>query len=211
MSDIEEYDIDYDIDTDYIDDDYLNNEQIDDLITSELNINKSKKLQQSGGSKKTKKKVTIKEDSDTEEKEEKEEEKEENENENENDNDDEDEYEDENENSTDLNELENDDDDIEIINNSLISSSMENIVHPQNRILSEYLSRYEYSKVIGIRAEQLTQGAIPYVDVKNMNDPIEMAKKELNENKCPLSIKRYIGLNKYEIWSVNEVIKKNYS
>lgn len=199
MSDIEEFDIDYDIDVDDFTDDYINHEQIDNLITNELNINKSKHNE---GGKKIKK-VSIKEDN------EKENEKKEEEYDDDNDNDDE-EYDDENDNSTDLNELENDDD-IEIVPSNLNFSNKEFIIHPQNRISSEYLSRYEYSKVIGIRAEEISQGGIIYVDIKNLNDPIEMAKKEMNANMCPLSIKRHIGLNKSEIWSVNELIKKNYN
>ena len=197
MSDNEEYD-EY-IETDYIDDydnDYDNEidniKNVDSIIKSELN-NTNKKKQKG---KISKKKNNKKNEDEEEENEEEENEDEENEDENE----------DEDEDNIIIEE-----EDEYIDNNELISvNKIENIVHPNNRITSQYLSRYEYSKIIGIRAEQISQGSKVFVNTDNMNDPIEMAKKELYENKTPLSIKRYIGLTKYEIWSVNELIKKSY-
>lgn len=86
----------------------------------------------------------------------------------------------------------------------------EYIVHNNNKLTSNYLFRYEYSKIIGIRAEQISQGSKVFIDTQGLSDPIEMAKKELFSNKCPLSVKRCIGNNQFEIWSVNELIKKKY-
>lgn len=55
---------------------------------------------------------------------------------------------------------------------------------------------YEKARLIGSRALQLSQGASPLVelseeDFKSMKyNPVEIAKKEFNEGKIPLSIKR---------------------
>ena len=63
------------------------------------------------------------------------------------------------------------------------------------------------TELIGIRATQISQGAPVFVDIEYISDPIEMAKKEIINNKCPLYIKRYIGLDRYELWDPNIMIK----
>lgn len=83
------------------------------------------------------------------------------------------------------------------------------IVHPNDRLTSEFLSKYEFNKIVGIRAQQISDGSIIHIDVSHLDNPKEMAEYELYNNKCPLSVERYIGNNKYEIWSTQELIKKH--
>ena len=124
------------------------------------------------------------------------------------DDEDDEEYDSEKENDELSNQIEIDDE----INNQLNISSehIELIVHPNERITSNYLSKLEYSNVIGLRAKDISEGAPIYVDIDGLNDPIDIANKELYENKFPISVKRHIGLNYYEIWECNELIKKKY-
>jgi DNA-directed RNA polymerase I, II, and III subunit RPABC2 len=63
------------------------------------------------------------------------------------------------------------------------------------------------TELIGIRATQISSGAPVFTDISNIQDPLEMAKLEIINNKCPLYVKRYIGLDKYELWDPNEMIK----
>ena len=81
------------------------------------------------------------------------------------------------------------------------------IVKSENRITSHILSIYEFIELISIRASQITNGSYVFTDITGISDPIEMAKKELLDNKCPLYVKRLIGLNKYELWSPNVMSK----
>ena len=81
------------------------------------------------------------------------------------------------------------------------------IVKSENRITSSILSIYEFIELISIRASQISNGSDVFTDINDMSDPIEMAKKELIDNRCPLYVKRYIGLNKYELWSPNVMCK----
>ena len=81
------------------------------------------------------------------------------------------------------------------------------IVKSENRITSNMLSIYEYIELISIRASQITNGSYIFTDVTGYSDPIEMAKKELIDNKCPLYVKRGIGMNRYELWSPNVMSK----
>ncbi len=81
------------------------------------------------------------------------------------------------------------------------------IVNPQNRITSEYMTIYEYAMVVGTRATHISNGSILYTDPQGLYDPRDIAKKEINENKCPLSISRKVSPTMIEIWEVNEMIK----
>ena len=86
-------------------------------------------------------------------------------------------------------------------------SKHEIIVKPENRITSNIISMYEYIELISIRATQISNGSFIFTDVNGINDPLEMAKKEVLDNRCPLYIKRHIGMNKYELWSPNVMSK----
>jgi len=67
------------------------------------------------------------------------------------------------------------------------------------------LTKFEKAKIIGIRAEQISQGAKPLTDVTGMINTIEMAEKELIENKTPFIIRRLVS-NKYEYWKIEDLI-----
>jgi DNA-directed RNA polymerase I, II, and III subunit RPABC2 len=113
--------------------------------------------------------------------------------------------------------LNDDDDDLDDLatNNKItfIDNELDNeskiqfIIKSDDKITSNILTIYEMTELIGIRATQISQGAPVFVDIEYISDPIEMAKKEIINNKCPLYIKRYIGLDRYELWDPNIMIK----
>jgi DNA-directed RNA polymerase subunit K/omega len=86
-------------------------------------------------------------------------------------------------------------------------SKHEIIIKPENRITSNIISMYEYIELISIRATQISNGSFIFTSVKGINDPLQMAEKEVFDNRCPLYIKRHIGMNKYELWSPNVMSK----
>ena len=114
-------------------------------------------------------------------------------------------------------ELNDDDDDLDdLATNSKITfidneldneSKIQFIIKSDDKITSNILTIYEMTELIGIRATQISQGSPVFVDIEYLSDPIEMAKKEIINNKCPLYIKRYIGLDRYELWDPNIMIK----
>ena len=53
------------------------------------------------------------------------------------------------------------------------------------------LTKFEKTRVIGYRAEQIALGAEPLVDIKDSLDPLFIAEQEFKENKIPLIIHRY--------------------
>jgi DNA-directed RNA polymerase I, II, and III subunit RPABC2 len=72
---------------------------------------------------------------------------------------------------------------------------------------SPYLSRYERAKVISIRAQQLSIGKQPQieVDITNINH-LEIALQELKEKKIPNNIIRKLPDDTIEIWAVKDLI-----
>lgn len=82
------------------------------------------------------------------------------------------------------------------------------VVKSEDRITSEYMTIYEYAMVIGTRATHISKGAPIFTTIDHLDDPREIAKKEINEGKCPLNITRRLrNSNKIEMWTVNEMIK----
>jgi DNA-directed RNA polymerase subunit K/omega len=88
-----------------------------------------------------------------------------------------------------------------------VDSTEIKIVSPDRRTTSEYMTIYEYSMVVGTRATHISEGSILYTDPQGLFDPRDIAKKEINENKCPLSITRKVSPSMIEVWEVNEMIK----
>ena len=79
-------------------------------------------------------------------------------------------------------------------------------VRPEDRMTSEYITKYEYTRVLSIRAKQIEKDNVVQTDVTNITDPIEMAKKEVRDKRCPMSIERKINENLAELWHVNEMV-----
>jgi DNA-directed RNA polymerase I, II, and III subunit RPABC2 len=80
----------------------------------------------------------------------------------------------------------------------------------QPRITRPFFTKYEYTKLIAIRAEQLAQGAKPLIDLKGMktSDPMfvwSVAKKEVADRKLPFIIRRQLPNNTSEFWSAQEM------
>lgn len=81
------------------------------------------------------------------------------------------------------------------------------IVPPEDRRTSEYMTIYEYTMVVGTRATHIAEGSVLYTNPSGLYDPREIAKKEIDEGLCPLSITRKISPTQIEIWEVNEMVK----
>lgn len=81
------------------------------------------------------------------------------------------------------------------------------IVPAHRRVTSEYMTIFEFSMIVGTRATHIASGSVLYTDPQGLYDPRDIAKKEIAENKCPLSITRKVSPTMIEIWEVNEMIK----
>lgn len=75
------------------------------------------------------------------------------------------------------------------------------------RISQPYLTKYEKTRILGVRTTQLARGAKPLVDLEENHNysPKEIAELELINKVSPFIIKRPFPNGKYEIWDVNEL------
>jgi len=80
-------------------------------------------------------------------------------------------------------------------------------IHPSNRITSEVMTKFEYTEVLSIRSKQIEKGGTCFTDSEGISDPLELARKEIIDKKCPLDIIRpLVGQKIYEKWHVNEMV-----
>ena len=67
------------------------------------------------------------------------------------------------------------------------------------------LTKYERTKIIGIRAQQIAGGAEPLIKVPpGLHDVIVIAERELKEKKTPFIVKRTIN-NNFEYWKIEDL------
>jgi len=72
-----------------------------------------------------------------------------------------------------------------------------------------FLTKYEKARIIGKRAMQISKGSPPLVEVGNLENPIDIALKELKERKIPFIIRRPLPNGDYEDWRVDELRIEN--
>jgi len=53
-----------------------------------------------------------------------------------------------------------------------------------------FLTKYEYTRMIGTRATQIALGSAPTVDIGVLRDPIKIAEKEYREGTLPIKVFR---------------------
>ena len=76
----------------------------------------------------------------------------------------------------------------------------------KNYITQPYLTKYEKTKIISERAQQIANGGIPLIENPNVyNTVYEIAIEELNQKKIPFIIKRPVS-NGYEYWKIEDFI-----
>lgn len=88
---------------------------------------------------------------------------------------------------------------------SLITRNEQGIINDENHKTYPILSKYEKTKLIGLRVTQINKGAEPYVSYKSILEPSLIAEKELKEKKIPFIIKRPLPNGKYEFWNVKDL------
>jgi len=70
-----------------------------------------------------------------------------------------------------------------------------------------FLTIYEKTKIIGMRANQLSQGAAPFIKVPDyVKNVKEIAKMELEQKRLPYIIKRPLRNGTYEYWRLSDLM-----
>ena len=67
------------------------------------------------------------------------------------------------------------------------------------------LSKYEKTKILGLRSAQISNGAKPLISVpKHITEVLDIAVEELKQRKIPFIIERKVG-NKLEYWKIEDL------
>jgi len=78
---------------------------------------------------------------------------------------------------------------------------------PRNNTTRNFMTLFEKTKIIGLRAEQLQRGAQAYVEFDQHNfNPIAIATKELEERKIPFMICRTLPNGEKEYWRIDDML-----
>ena len=96
-------------------------------------------------------------------------------------------------------------DEIETVESNEVNNITHALTENIEKKTSPYLTKYERTQVIALRAQQLNMGAIPTINVGNLKKTVDIAEKELEERTLPLMIKRPLPNGTYEIWKLDEL------
>jgi len=77
---------------------------------------------------------------------------------------------------------------------------------PSKNTSRNVMTRYEKTKLLGMRMEQLARGAPACVDTTYLKNVRAIAMKELEERKLPLMIARHMPNGKKEYWRIDDMI-----
>ncbi len=78
------------------------------------------------------------------------------------------------------------------------------------RITNGYYTKYEYTALLAMRAQQIAEGAKPLVSLDGLktSDPMfvwNVAKREIAQQKLPFLVRRQLPDGTSEFWSVTEL------
>lgn len=77
----------------------------------------------------------------------------------------------------------------------------------KNNITSNKMTKYEYTKILGMRAQQITMGSNPLINItRDMKSAVEVAEEELRQRKTPYIVARKINSNKTDFWKIEDMV-----
>ena len=70
-----------------------------------------------------------------------------------------------------------------------------------------FLTNFERTKIIGLRANQISRGSVPFVSVpKHVTDVRDIARLELEQKRLPYLIKRPLPNGTFEYWRLCDLL-----
>jgi len=88
----------------------------------------------------------------------------------------------------------------------IVKRNKNNVIVDDNHKTIPLLTKYEKTKIIGLRAVQLANGLKPFIEVpEDVIEPTVIADMELKQKKIPFILKRPVSLTRFEYWPINEL------
>jgi len=70
-----------------------------------------------------------------------------------------------------------------------------------------FLTVFERTKIIGLRANQLSKGSVPFIAVpKHITDVRDIARLELDQKRLPFIVKRPLPDGTFEYWRLSDLL-----
>ena len=70
-----------------------------------------------------------------------------------------------------------------------------------------FLTNFERTKIIGLRANQISRGSVPFVSVpKHVTDVRDIARLELEQKRLPYIVKRPLPDGTFEYWRLSDLM-----
>jgi DNA-directed RNA polymerase subunit K/omega len=70
-----------------------------------------------------------------------------------------------------------------------------------------FLTNFEKTKIIGLRANQISKGSVPFIAVpKHITDVRDIARLELEQKRLPFIIKRPLPNGQFEYWRLADLL-----
>jgi DNA-directed RNA polymerase I, II, and III subunit RPABC2 len=70
-----------------------------------------------------------------------------------------------------------------------------------------FLTNFEKTKIIGLRANQISKGSVPFIAVpKHLTDVRDIARLELEQKRLPFIVKRPLPNGTFEYWRLNDLL-----
>tara|TARA_Y100000389_G_scaffold204023_1_gene254564 strand:- start:4142 stop:4849 length:708 start_codon:yes stop_codon:yes gene_type:complete len=89
---------------------------------------------------------------------------------------------------------------------SQVKRDKNNIIIDELHKTNPFLTKYEKTRILGIRLKQLNNNSKPMVEIgENIIDNYIIANKELEEKKLPFIIQRPIPNNTFEYWKLQDL------
>ena len=89
-----------------------------------------------------------------------------------------------------------------------IDESSELTYNQPIRKTSMYMTKYEYTRLLAARALQISAGTEkghPRINVEGIYDPMDIARREIDERVVPLVIQRILPDGSTETWNVKDM------
>ena len=94
----------------------------------------------------------------------------------------------------------------EIYKLSHVTRDENGVINDEHHKTYPILSKYEKTKIIGLRVSQLNKGAQPYISIKRkIIDTNVIAEKELQDKVLPFIIMRPIPNSQPEYWKISDL------
>jgi DNA-directed RNA polymerase I, II, and III subunit RPABC2 len=79
-------------------------------------------------------------------------------------------------------------------------------VDPNHRTYP-FLTNFEKTKIIGLRANQISKGSVPFIVVpKHITDVRDIARMELEQKRLPFIVKRPLPNGTFEYWRLKDLL-----